>query len=103
MLRKKKHSKEVKENKKRTLRKVPFKLLAPEAQNVSLAGVFNNWDLNSHLLKKDSKGMWKIVIDLMPGRYEYRFLVDGQWKNDHKCTDLVANPFGTENCILTLK
>lgn len=32
MLRKKKHSEEVKENKKKLLSKVPFKLLAPEAQ-----------------------------------------------------------------------
>ncbi len=98
----KKKSKEL-ESEMKTLKKVDFKMLLPDAQNVSLAGNFNNWNVKSHSLKKDSKGMWKISIDLMPGRYEYRFIVDGEWQNDPNCNTCVPNSVGSENCMLTLK
>jgi 1,4-alpha-glucan branching enzyme len=87
----------------RALRRVDFTLLAPEAKSVSLAGDFNGWDVNSLLLKENTKGMWKISIDLMPGRYEYLFLVDGEWRNDPNSTSLAPNPFGGENCVLMLE
>jgi len=91
------------ESEMQALKKVNFTLMDAEALNVSLVGDFNNWDINSHLLKKNSKGTWEISIDLTPGRYEYRFLVDGEWKNDPNCTSFAPNPFGGENSILTLQ
>ena len=91
------------ENEKEVLKQVSFRVSDPEAQNVSLAGNFNDWDKNSHSLEKDFDGNWKIHIDLMPGRYEYRFLVDGEWRNDPDCTSFAPNPFGSENCILKLE
>ena len=87
----------------KTSKKVGFTLSAPEAQNVFLAGDFNDWEATPHPLEKDSGGDWKINIDLMPGRYEYRFLVDGVWKNDPNCTTFAPNPYGDENCVLELK
>jgi hypothetical protein len=84
-------------------KRVNFRLSAPEAQNVLLAGDFNGWDVHSHPLKKDSKGTWEISIELKPGRYEYRFIVDGVWQNDPKCDTFSPNPLGSENCVLTLK
>lgn len=66
----------------KTLRKIHFELFAPEAKNVFLAGDFNDWDIHSHPMKKNSEGIWEINIDLIPGVYEYRFLVDRKWKND---------------------
>ena len=89
--------------KKQNHKKAIFKFMAPEAQSVLLAGDFNDWEVNPHPLKKDNKGNWKMNIDLMPGRYEYRFLVDGVWQNDPNCTTFAPNPFGSENCVLTLK
>jgi 1,4-alpha-glucan branching enzyme len=98
---KKRKSKKL-ESKMEELKKVNFTLLAPDAQNVSLAGDFNDWHANSHLLQKASNGMWEINIDLNPGRYEYRFLVDGEWKNDPNCMSIIPNSFGSENCMLKL-
>ena len=83
--------------------KVDFKLFAPESQNVFLAADFNNWDPNSHPLKKNSKGEWRISVGLSPGRYECRFLVDGEWRNDPNCNAFTSNPFGGENCVLVLE
>jgi len=86
-------------NKKQKAKNTEFSLLAPSAQSVFLSGVFNQWDLSSHPLKRDKNGMWKISLNLNPGQYEYRFFVDGEWQNDSSCCDFVDNPFGTLNCL----
>jgi 1,4-alpha-glucan branching enzyme len=80
-------------------KKVQFELLAPDAQKVYLAGNFNNWDTRANPMKKDKKGTWKITVSLKPGRYEYRFLKDGDWENDPACCDCVPNEFGSQNCV----
>jgi len=80
-------------------KKVQFEFLAPDAQKVYLAGDFNNWDTSASLMKKDKKGVWKATVTLMPGRYEYRFLVNGNWVNDPACCDCVPNEFGSQNCV----
>ena len=87
---------------KKVLKKAPFSLMAPDAQNVQLAGDFNSWNPEVTPLKKSTKGVWKINLNLSPGRYEYRFLVDGTWHNDPQCSARVANPFGEENCLLII-
>jgi len=90
-------------SKKQNNKKINFKLRAQEAHCVLLAGDFNSWDPNTHPLKRTSNGLWKISINLSPGRYEYRFLVDGQWQNDPNCSIFVPNTFGSENCVVTLE
>jgi 1,4-alpha-glucan branching enzyme len=80
-----------------------FKLYAPQARKVALAGSFNNWDTNKISAKKDSKGNWKVKVSLNPGRHEYKFFVDGNWANDPSCTSCVTNSFGTQNCIVEIK
>ena len=83
-------------------RKVTFACDAPEAQTVSVAGNFTNWDQAPISLKKSKDGLWKTTLSLAPGTYEYRLLVDGQWQDDPQCPTRLANPFGTENCIRTV-
>lgn len=80
-------------------RKVKFEFSAPEAKEVSLAGNFNQWNSQANPMKKDRKGMWKGTLSLEPGRYEYRFIVDGIWENDPSCSSRVTNEFGGENCV----
>jgi len=80
-------------------KKVLFEFVAPDAQKVYLAGDFNNWNPKTNLMKKDKKGICKVTVSLKPGRYEYRFLVDGNWVNDPACCDCVPNEFGSQNCV----
>ena len=80
-------------------KRVTFELSAPEAQKVYLAGEFNNWDTNANPMKKDKNGIWKVSLSLKQGRYEYRFLVDGNWVNDLACSCCVPNEFGSQNCV----
>ena len=80
-----------------------FKLYAPVAKRVSLAGNFNNWDTKALSAKKDSKGNWMVKTSLGPGRYEYKFFVDGSWFNDPHCNSCITNAFGTKNCVVEIK
>ena len=89
----------MKTSKESKSKKVNFSFSAPQAERVSLAGDFNDWDPMSHPMKKDKKGVWKISINLDPGTYQYNFYVDGEWENDPNCTECVENPFGTLNCV----
>jgi len=80
-------------------KRVQFEFHGPHADKVTLAGDFNGWDYNSLPMKKDKTGTWKISISLAPGRYEYRFLVDGTWQDDPNVEERVGNPFGDQNCV----
>jgi len=77
---------------------VEFKLYAPEAKKVYLAGDFNKWKANEIKLRKDSKGTWKAKLELKPGRYEYKFVVDGNWWTDPNSTS-VPNSLGSHNSV----
>ena len=80
-------------------KKVRFSLYAPDAERVFLAGDFNNWGIDNLPMNKDKKGTWEASLALPPGRYEYRFWVDGVWRDDPNAQERVENPFGSQNCI----
>jgi len=82
---------------------IEFKLYAPQAKRVNLAGSFNDWDTKMLAAKKDSKGNWTAKASLRPGRHEYKFIVDGSWLNDPHCNSCVVNSFGTKNCTVEVK
>lgn len=79
-------------------RRVYFRLMAPEAETVVLLGSFNDWNPAGRPLKRGKGGVWRTHITLWPGTYEYRFLVDGAWRNDPEA-EVVANPYGSHNSV----
>ena len=88
-------------------RRVPegilFVLNAPNARNVYLTGEFTNWSSEGIRMEKDeSAGLWRAVLHLEPGEYEYRFILDGVWIKDPDNTDSVLNEFGQENSLLVV-
>ena len=76
-----------------------FRLDAPKARCVQLAADFTDWSKLPLNLRRRQDGMWEIKLSLSPGRYGYRFLVDGQWQDDPQCTLREPNPFGTTNAV----
>lgn len=84
-------------------KKVSFEYYAPLARNVHVAGTFNDWNLEDYPLKKDRSGKWKVSLSLPPGRYEYRYLVDGVWENDQRPVECIPNAFGSWNCVVTVQ
>lgn len=83
-----------------TLQEVEFTLYAPEAKKVYIAGKFNDWNTESMPMKKSKDGTWRIKIKLSPGKYEYKYFVDGTWAQDIPGAELAPNPFGTYNCVI---
>jgi hypothetical protein len=62
--------------------RVAFRLAGREdARAVHLVGDFNNWGMFGTPLARVPGG-WECHLDLPPGRYVYKFIVDGNWTND---------------------
>ena len=83
-------------------RKVTFSLEDTDANEVFLIGDFNKWNPKTHPMKRDGNGTWIRNVIIPPGKYEYKFMVDGQWKEDPQNDQLNPNCFGTCNNILNV-
>ena len=86
---------------------VEFKCHAPNAQQVFVAGTFNEWKPDATPLVRDKAGEWRSSLNLPPGHYEFKFIVDGQWccevgceHESSSCPKCVPNEFGTMNRVL---
>jgi 1,4-alpha-glucan branching enzyme len=80
---------------------VQFRLDAPGASHVQLAGSFTDWGhpLDLHEV---SPGMWKTTLLLEPGVHDYSFIVDGdRWVPD-PYAPTVDDGFGGANSRLSL-
>ena len=80
-------------------KKESFTYVDPCAENVTVVGDFTDWEQHPIALKKQKDGTWKATVPLDPGLHEYRFLVDGQWRDDAECAQRKMNAFGAENCL----
>jgi len=74
-------------------KRICLELYAPDAQLVFVAGSFNGWQPSPCLCKKQAGDRWMVELMLDPGRYEYRFVVDGQWTDDPLSSAYASNPF----------
>jgi 1,4-alpha-glucan branching enzyme len=81
---------------------VSFELVKPGAKQVCVAGSFNGWKPERSPLISLGDGRFVGDVTVDPGRYEYLFVVDGQWLPDPKAKETVQNPFGGTNSVLTV-
>lgn len=73
----------------------------PNAREVILSGEFNGW--NEHKLKMHKvENGWRMDLELPVGRYEYKFIVDGEWMHDPANPETVVNQHNTLNSVLRL-
>ncbi len=79
--------------------KQTFTFSAPGAGSVQLAGDFTHWQERPINLHKGTDGTWRATVELTPGMHYYRFLVDGQWRDDPECALRTPNPFGSEDMM----
>ncbi len=86
--------------------KVTFKLpkdIVNGAKKVSLAGEFNDWNIEKIKLSKKKDGSFSRVVDLPVGNaFQFRYLVDDkEWRNDPEADDYVSNGIDAqENCVV---
>jgi len=90
------------ENPLEGLRNTEFRMEAPEAKTVKLAGDFTEWEKGVLDMVQSYDGTWFTIVPLLPGTYTYRFIVDGQWLDDPQSTRHVANPFGSEDAVMSV-
>ena len=76
-----------------------FSFRAPGAESVYLVGDFTHWQNHPVRMQPQADGLWRVTLPLEPGEHHYRFLVDGEWRDDPECAVRVPNPFGTENAV----
>jgi 1,4-alpha-glucan branching enzyme len=76
---------------------------------VYLAGTFNGWDATALPMSPAEGGEWYADIELAPGSYEFKFVVDGEWgcepgcEGPHTaCAKCIPNAFGTMNRTLVV-
>ena len=79
---------------------VRFVLADLGAKQVALSGEFNDWSTDKTRMTRNASGHWEATLDLEPGRYEYKFVVDGQWVPDPLAYETVGNPHGTLNSVM---
>ena len=76
--------------------RVRFRLDAPSASSVSLAGDFTRWQ-PTVALRQEAPGVWSAVVPLVPGVHDYAFVIDGsEWVID-PLAQRVEDGFGGQN------
>jgi Ca2+/Na+ antiporter len=83
---------------------VTMNLHAPEAHQVAVAGTFNKWKADAHMLTKQENGVWTVSIPLKPGEHSYMFVVDGKaWVTDPNAETYRDDGFGNKNAVMRVR
>ena len=72
----------------------------PDAQKVLLAGDFTNWNL---FPMEKSNGKFQASLELPPGEYRYKFVVDGIWYSDPSAEESMVNEYGTRDSLIRVE
>ena len=82
---------------------VQFRLEAPEARSVALAGDFNGWTPDIELTDPDGDGIWSGRVTLPAGVHKYMFVVDGdQWITDPLAERYTEDGYGNRNAVIAI-
>jgi hypothetical protein len=73
-----------------------------DADKAIVTGSFNNWSQTDYRMEL-RQGTWWLPIYLKPGKYTYKFIVDGKWIIDPSNTLWEENEFGTGNSVLWIE
>ena len=69
-----------------------------------IAGEFNGWSDHQHVMRRnDSLGVFELCVQVPPGRWAYRLVVDGHWLADPYNANNEMNPFGHKNSVIEVR
>lgn len=83
-------------------KRVNFVTKVEGAKEVVVTGEFTSWARDKVRLKPSGPGEWGASLDLAPGEYRYRLIVDGEWRDDAQAKKRVPNAYGSEDCVLSV-
>ena len=72
------------------------------AKSVLVTGNFNGWNRDGYKMSRED-GKWILPLNLHPGKYIYKFIVDGKWILDPANKLYEANEYGTDNSVLWIE
>jgi chromosome partitioning protein len=79
----------------------------PGASDVRIAGDFNGWvpdkNVRSLVQAEGSERVWTKILHLPPGTYHYRYVVDGEWREDPTNPQAEPGPVGGRNSVLVVR
>jgi Glycogen recognition site of AMP-activated protein kinase len=82
---------------------VEFRLEAPGAMSVALAGDFNDWETDMVLEDRNGDGVWRGRVPIQPGIHKYMFVIDGtEWVTDPDAERYSDDGFGNRNAVLAV-
>jgi CubicO group peptidase (beta-lactamase class C family) len=73
-----------------------------DAKIINLAGTFNDWKPSTIVCGKEN-AEWICRVDLKPGKYLYKFIVDGMWITDPANSTTEADERGNTNSVLVIE
>jgi chromosome partitioning protein len=77
------------------------------ANDVRIAGDFNGWVPDKgvrSLIESDGETrVWTKILRLPPGTYEYRYVVDGEWRDDPENPEREPSTVGSRNSVLVVR
>jgi chromosome partitioning protein len=88
-------------------REVVVRFRDPAASDVRIAGDFNGWipdkGVRSLIESEGTQRVWTKILQLPPGTYQYRYVVDGQWREDPENPQVVSSTAGGRNSVLVVR
>jgi len=77
------------------------------ATDVRIAGDFNGWipdkGVRSLIESNGPVRVWTKILQLPPGTYQYRYVVDGEWREDPENPEIISGPEGDHNSVLVVR
>jgi len=77
------------------------------ASDVQIAGDFNGWipdkGVRSVIESEGMERVWTKILHLPPGTYQYRYVVDGEWRRDPANPESATGVAGEPNSVLLVR
>ncbi len=84
-------------------KRITFQVSAEPGSDVFVAGSFNNWNPTQFRMRDNpGSGHCKTTLVLPPGRHEYKFVVNGEWRVDPNSAEWTPNDQGTMNSVVSV-
>ncbi len=87
-------------------REVVVRFRDAKANDVRIAGDFNGWipdkGVRSLIESEGQTRVWTKILRLAPGTYQYRYVVDGEWREDPENPEAISSAVGGRNSVLVV-
>jgi chromosome partitioning protein len=87
-------------------REIVVRFRDEKANDVRIAGDFNGWvpdkGVRSLIESEGQTRIWTKILRLAPGTYQYRYVVDGEWRADPDNPEIVSSVVGGRNSVLVV-